>query len=75
MRNDINEAREYPREPLGVDLLALGDWRQNHPLEGETTTAAILHQFVFERIAIELYDRLFREAIYSPDGQHQPDVR
>lgn len=62
VRNDINEAREHPRQTLGVDLLALGDWRQSRPLEGETTTAAILHQFVFERIAIQNYDRALREA-------------
>lgn len=62
VRNDINEAREYPSQPLGVDLLALGDWRHSHALEGETTSAAILHQFVFERIAIENYDRALREA-------------
>ena len=62
VRNDISEAREYPRQALGVDLLALGDWRHSHPLEGETTTAAILHQFVFERIAIQNYDRALREA-------------
>lgn len=62
VRNDINEAREHPHEPLGVDLLALGDWRHNHPMSGETTTAAILQQFVLTRLSIETYDRALRQA-------------
>lgn len=70
VRNDINEAREFPRQSLGVDLLALGDWRHSHRLEGETTTAAILHQFVFERLAIEKYDQALREA-RSATGSHR----
>jgi hypothetical protein len=32
------------------------------PAAFQTTTAAILHQFVFERIAIQNYDRALHEA-------------
>lgn len=71
VRNDIAEAREHPHQPLGVDLLAFGDWHQTHTLGGETTTAAILQQFVLERAGVESYDRALREAHLSTGSNHR----
>ena len=67
VRNDINEAREFPRQPLGVDLLSLGDWI-NDRHRGQTTVSTILNEFVMQRWRITQYDDALRDALAnSPD--------
>lgn len=67
VRNDINEAREFPRQPLGVDLLSLGDWVSDR-VRGQTTVSTILGEFVMQRWRITQYDEALREALSSsPD--------
>jgi len=68
VRNDINEAREFPRQPLGVDLLSLGDWVVDR-VRGQTTISTILGEFVLQRWRVTQYDDALRQAWgSSPDA-------
>jgi hypothetical protein len=67
VRIDINEAREFPRQPLGIDLLSVGDWVSDR-VRGQTTVSTILGEFVIQRWRITQYDEALRDAwAYSPD--------
>lgn len=50
--NDIAEAREFPNQPLGVDLLASTSYSFN---SGQTTLSAILQQFDLARMEVQRY--------------------
>ncbi|WP_138985348.1 helix-turn-helix transcriptional regulator [Gordonia otitidis] len=64
VRNDINEAREFPDNPLGIDLLALGGWDTRAPstLTGQPTVTALLQEFATQRTRIVRYDDMVKAA-------------
>jgi DNA-binding transcriptional MerR regulator len=62
IRNDITEAREYPTQPLGVDLLSSSSYSTH---SNQTTLSAILQQFTLARMEVEQYHRALRELVES----------
>ena len=58
VRNDITEAREYPQQTLGIDLMGFGHWphdRMASSLRGQPLITGVLEQFTTERMAITRY--------------------
>lgn len=72
VRNDITEAREFPQQTLGVDLMSFGHWphdRMASSLRGQPLITGILEQFTTERIAITRYHDAYLDALVS-EGRH-----
>lgn len=58
VRNDIAEAREYPQQTSGIDLMSFGHWpyaRMASSLRGQPLITGVLEQFTTERKAITPY--------------------
>lgn len=75
VRNDITEAREYPQQALGIDLMSLGHWphdRMASTLRGQPLITAVLEQFTMERMAITRYHDAYLDALQS-EGRRQSD--
>jgi len=68
VRNDINEAREHPRDTLGIDMMSFGHWphdRIQSTLRGQPLITAVLEQFTIERLAIIRYHDAYLDALAS----------
>lgn len=68
VRNDINEAREHPRDTLGIDMMSFGHWphdRIQSSLRGQPLITAVLEQFTIERLAIVRYHDAYLDALSS----------
>lgn len=53
VRNDITEAREYPQQTLGIDMMSFGHWpydRMGSSLRGQPLITGVLEQFTSERL-------------------------
>jgi hypothetical protein len=68
VRNDINEAREHPRDALGIDMMSFGHWphdRFSSSLRGQPLITAVLEQFTIERMSIIRYHDAYLDALAS----------
>ena len=68
VRNDINEAREHPRDALGIDMMSFGHWphdRVSSSLRGQPLVTAVLEQFAIERMSIIRYHDAYLDALAS----------
>ncbi len=68
VRNDITEAREYPQQTLGIDLMSFGHWpydRTASSLRGQPLITGVLEQFTTERMAITRYHDAYLDALTS----------
>lgn len=68
VRNDITEAREYPQQTLGIDLMSFGHWphdRMASSLRGQPLITGVLEQFTTERMAITRYHDAYLDALAS----------
>lgn len=75
VRNDINEAREYPRQALGIDMMSFGHWthdRMAATLVGRPVVTSILEKFTIERMALQQYHDAYLDAV-SYHGRPMPD--
>lgn len=78
VRNDITEAREYPQQTLGIDLMSFGHWpydRMASTLRGQPLITGVLEQFTTERIAITRYHDAYLDALASEGRQVSVDIR
>ncbi|MEW5811515.1 MAG: DNA-binding protein [Actinomycetota bacterium] len=76
VRNDIAEAREYPHQVLGIDLMSFGHWphdRMASSLRGQPLITAVLEQFTYERLAITRYHDAYLDALASEGRQPGDD--
>lgn len=67
-RNDISEAREYPRQALGIDMMSFGHWtcdRVASALIGQPTITSILEKFTTERLSLHRYHDAYLDALAS----------
>lgn len=74
VRNDITEAREYPHQALGIDLMSFGHWpydRMASTLRGQPLITGVLEQFTTERMAIARYHDAYLDALAS-EGRRPP---
>ncbi|PND54172.1 DNA-binding protein [Mycobacterium sp. ENV421] len=77
VRNDITEAREYPHQTLGIDLMSFGHWphdRMASTLRGQPLITGVLEQFTTERIAITRYHDAYLDALASEGRQAREDT-
>ncbi|UCA22988.1 MULTISPECIES: hypothetical protein [Mycobacterium] len=77
VRNDITEAREYPQQTLGIDLMSFGHWpydRMASTLRGQPLITGVLEQFTTERIAITRYHDAYLDALASEGRQAREDT-
>ena len=68
VRNDITEAREYPQQTLGIDMMSFGHWphdRIQSSLHGQPLITAVLENFTIERLAIVRYHDAYLDALSS----------
>lgn len=75
VRNDIAEAREYPQQTLGIDMMSFGHWpydRMGSSLRGQPLITGILEQFTSERLSITRYHDAYLDALTS-EGRHHPE--
>lgn len=75
VRNDITEAREYPQQTLGIDLMSFGHWpydRMASSLRGQPLITGVLEQFTTERMAITRYHDAYLDALAS-ESRHPRD--
>lgn len=76
VRNDINEARENPRDTLGIDMMSFGHWphdRVASSLRGQPLITSVLEQFTTERMAIIRYHDAYLDALAS-EGREPADA-
>ena len=76
VRNDITEAREYPQQTLGIDLMSFGHWpydRMASSLRGQPLITGVLEQFTTERMAITRYHDAYLDALTSEGRQPRDD--
>ncbi|GAB5901177.1 DNA-binding protein [Mycolicibacterium mageritense] len=74
VRNDINEAREQPRQTLGIDLMSFGHWPSQRGAiltHGQPIISSALEQFALERLAIVRYHDAYLDALGS-QGRKEP---
>lgn len=72
VRNDIKEAREHPRQSLGVDLMSFGHWPYDvraSSLRGQPLITSVLEQFTIERLSITQYHDAYLDTLAS-EGRH-----
>jgi hypothetical protein len=77
VRNDITEAREYPQQTLGLDLMSFGHWpydRMASTLRGQPLITGVLEQFTTERMAITRYHDAYLDALASQGRQPREDT-
>ena len=77
VRNDITEAREYPQQTLGIDLMSFGHWpydRMASSLRGQPLITGVLEQFTGERMAITRYHDAYLDALASEGRQNRDDL-
>lgn len=77
VRNDINEAREHPRDTLGIDMMSFGHWphdRVASSIRGQPLITSVLEQFTTERMAIIRYHDAYLDALASEGRQPAPDA-
>lgn len=78
VRNDITEAREYPQQALGIDLMSFGHWphdRMASSLRGQPLIIGVLEKFTTERMAITRYhDAYLDDALASEGRQPREDT-
>ncbi|CPV66712.1 hypothetical protein [Mycobacteroides abscessus] len=75
VRNDINEARDHPRQTLGVDLMSFGHWphdRLTSTLRGQPSITSLLEHFTTERLSITRYHDAYLDALTS-HGKTPPE--
>lgn len=75
VRNDISEAREHPRDALGIDMMSFGHWphdRVASSLRGQPLITSVLEQFTTERMSILRYHDAYLDALAS-EGR-EPDT-
>lgn len=75
VRNDITEAREYPQQTLGIDMMSFGHWpydRMGSSLRGQPLITGVLEQFTSERLSITRYHDAYLDALAS-EGRHPRD--
>ncbi|TDK94630.1 DNA-binding protein [Mycobacterium paragordonae] len=68
VRNDISEAREYPRQALGIDMMSFGHWTHDRiasTLVGRPVVTSILEKFTIERMALQKYHDAYLDAVSS----------
>ncbi len=68
VRNDFTEAREYPQQTLGIDLMSFGHWpydRMASSLRGQPLITGVLEQVTTERRAITRYHDAYLDALTS----------
>lgn len=68
VRNDITEARENPRQALGVDMMGFGHWMHDRvasALAGRPVVTSILEKFTTERMSMQLYHDAYLDAVAS----------
>jgi hypothetical protein len=68
VRNDLAEAREYPQQTLGIDLMSFGHWphdRMASSLRGQPLVTGVLELFTTERMAITRYHDAYLDALAS----------
>lgn len=76
VRNDITEAREYPQQTLGIDLMSFGHWpydRMASSLRGQPLITGVLEQFTTERMSITRYHDAYLDALTSEGRQPRDD--
>lgn len=76
VRNDITEAREYPQQTLGIDLMSFGHWpydRMASSLRGQPLITGVLEQVTTERMAITRYHDAYLDALTSEGRQPRDD--
>ena len=74
VRNDLAEAREYPQQTLGIDLMNFGHWphdRMASSLRGQPLVTGVLELFTTERMAITRYHDAYLDALASK-GRREP---
>jgi hypothetical protein len=72
--NDINEAREQPRQTLGIDLMSFGHCpyqRGASLVQGQPIINSALEQFGSEQLAIVRYHDAYLDALAS-EGRSYP---
>ena len=77
VRNDITEAREYPQQTLGIDLMSFGHWphdRMASSLRGQPLITGVLEHFTTERMAITRYHDAYLDALASQGRQSQEEA-
>lgn len=77
VRNDISEAREHPRDALGIDMMSFGHWpheRVASSIRGQPLITSVLEQFTIERMAIIRYHDAYLDALASESRQPAPDM-
>lgn len=77
VRNDITEAREYPQQTLGTDLMSFGHWpydRMASTLRGQPLITGVLEQFTTERMAITRYHDAYLDALASEGRQPREEI-
>jgi len=77
VRNDINEAREHPRDTLGIDMMSFGHWphdRVASSIRGQPLITSVLEQFTMERMGIIRYHDAYLDALASEGRQPAPDT-
>lgn len=77
VRNDIAEAREYPQQTLGIDLMSFGHWpydRMASSLRGQPLITGVLEQFTSERMSITRYHDAYLDALASQGRQPREDA-
>lgn len=68
VRNDINEAREYPQQSILIDLTSFGHWPNDHlssSLRGQPLITGGLEPFAMERLAFTRYHDAYLGALAS----------
>lgn len=68
VRNDITEAREHPRDALGIDMMSFGHWphdRVASSMRGQPLITAVLEQFTTERMSVIRYHDAYLDALAS----------
>lgn len=74
VRNDITEAREQPRQALGIDMMSFGHWphdRITSAMRGQPIITAVLEQFTMERMSISRYHDAYLDALASEGRERQ----
>ncbi len=77
VRNDINEAREHPRDTLGIDMMSFGHWphdRVASSIRGQPLITSVLEQFTTERMSIIRYHDAYLDALASESRHAAPDT-
>lgn len=77
VRNDITEAREFPQQTLGIDLMSFGHWpydRMESSLRGQPLITGVLEQFTSERPGITRYHDAYLDALASEGRQPREDA-